>query len=317
MGHPCPSEGMNTLQEWGLEKYSQSAAKKALNHNTKHVIKEGGRAGKALMINTDKLISTVQVLGVAGGAAKAAQAISVTTGIMSALFLALDVFFLAKDSHELRKGTKTKFASKIREVCKNLQDGLLELNKVKTQLQKTMDGIEVEEFEEIEEVKVEVEDDFLSDPKKLAELEQELDIIEEKLDKKDEVQPKKSKESEKGIFKLKKEKREKKSVKEKEELEEKKDKEKMENNAKKEGNKEGDMGESMLESKLEKIPDGETKQVKETSIKIVLEEQLEKGSKKVKETENQITVRKEKKHDALPGVSRLLLTLYPQLARWD
>uniref|UniRef100_A0A3B4TT06 Apolipoprotein L domain containing 1a n=1 Tax=Seriola dumerili TaxID=41447 RepID=A0A3B4TT06_SERDU len=111
----------------------------ALNHNIKHVMKEGGRAGKALMINTDKLISTVQVLGAAGGAAKAAQAISVTTGVMSALFLALDVFFLAKDSHELRKGAKTKFATKIREVCKDLQDGLLELNKVKTQLQKTMD----------------------------------------------------------------------------------------------------------------------------------------------------------------------------------
>ncbi|XP_077372037.1 uncharacterized protein LOC144015667 isoform X5 [Festucalex cinctus] len=176
-------EGIDTLQEWDFEKYSQSAAKKALNHNIKHVVKEGGRAGKALMINTDKLISTVQVLGAGAGAAKAAQAISVTTGVMSALFLALDVFFLAKDSHELRKGAKTKFASKIRDVCKELQDGLLELNKVKTQLQKTMDGIEVEEYEEIEEVEVEVDDDLESDPKKLAELEQELDLMEEKLDK--------------------------------------------------------------------------------------------------------------------------------------
>uniref|UniRef100_A0A8D3DPI2 Apolipoprotein L domain containing 1a n=1 Tax=Scophthalmus maximus TaxID=52904 RepID=A0A8D3DPI2_SCOMX len=118
-------------------KYSQSAARKAMNHNIKHVMKEGGRAGKALMINTDKLISTVQVLGAAGGAAKAAQAISVTTGVMSALFLALDVFFLAKDSHELRKGAKTKFAAKIRDVCKDLQGGLLELNKIKTQLKIT------------------------------------------------------------------------------------------------------------------------------------------------------------------------------------
>lgn len=175
---------MDTLQEWDFEKYSQSAAKKALNHNIKHVMKEGGRAGKALMINTDKLISTVQILGTAGGAAKAVQAISVTTGVMSALFLALDVFFLAKDSHELRKGAKTKFANKIRDVCKELQDGLLELNKVKTQLQKTMDGIEVEEYEEIEEVEVEVDEDLASDPKKLAELEQELDLMEEKLDKK-------------------------------------------------------------------------------------------------------------------------------------
>ncbi|XP_061653062.1 uncharacterized protein LOC133488768 isoform X3 [Phyllopteryx taeniolatus] len=189
-------EGIDTLQEWDFEKYSQSAAKKALNHNIKHVVKEGGRAGKALMINTDKLISTVQVLGAGAGAAKAAQAISVTTGVMSALFLALDVFFLAKDSHELRKGAKTKFASKIRDVCKELQDGLLELNKVKTQLQKTMDGIEVEEYEEIEEVEVEVDDDLESDPKKLAELEQELDLLEEKLDKRIEEGKNVEKESE-------------------------------------------------------------------------------------------------------------------------
>lgn len=177
---------MDTLQEWDFDKYSQSAAKKALNHNIKHVMKEGGRAGKALMINTDKLISTVQILGTAGGAAKAVQAISVTTGVMSALFLALDVFFLAKDSHELRKGAKTKFANKIRDVCKELQDSLLELNKVKTQLQKTMDGIEVEEYEEIHEVEVEVDDDLASDPKKLAALEQELDLLDEKLNKKTE-----------------------------------------------------------------------------------------------------------------------------------
>ncbi|KAK1879588.1 Apolipoprotein L3 [Dissostichus eleginoides] len=204
--------GMATLQEWDFEKYSQSAAKKAMNHNLKHVMKEGGRAGKALMINTDKLISTVQVLGVAGGAAKAAQAISVTTGVMSGLFLALDVFFLAKDSHELRKGAKTKFATKIRDVCKELQDGLLDLNKVKTQLQKTMDGIEVEEFEEIVEVEEEVDDEFESDPKKLAELEQELDLMEEKLDKKVEEQ-KKIKEVEKES--VNKEKKEEKSVSEK------------------------------------------------------------------------------------------------------
>ncbi|XP_061587915.1 nucleolar protein dao-5-like [Cololabis saira] len=194
-------EGMDTLQELDFEKYTQSAAKKAMNHNIKHVMKEGGRAGKALMINTDKLIRTVQVLSAASGAAKAVQVISVSTGVMSALFLALDVFFLAKESHDLRKGAKTKFAAKIRDVCKDLQDGLLELNKVKVQLQKTMDGIEVEEYEEIEEVEVEVEDDFESDPKKLAELEQELDLIGEKLDKKDELEQK-SKEPEREFFKF-------------------------------------------------------------------------------------------------------------------
>ncbi|XP_024143696.1 uncharacterized protein LOC112155897 isoform X3 [Oryzias melastigma] len=158
-------EGMETLEEWNFEKYAESISKKHLNQNVKHVMKEGGRAGKALAINAESLISTVQVLSVAGGAAKAAQAISVTTGVMSGLFLALDVFFLAKDSMELKKGAKTEFATKIREVCKDLQDGLLELNRIKEQLQKTMDGIEVE-------VEVEDEEMLKSDMKKLTELEE-------------------------------------------------------------------------------------------------------------------------------------------------
>ncbi|XP_026151193.1 apolipoprotein L6-like isoform X2 [Mastacembelus armatus] len=138
-------EGMEMLEEWNFENYAESISQKYLNHNVKHVMKEGGRAGKALVINTENLINTVQVLSVAGGAAKAAQVMSVTTGVMSGLFLALDVFFLAKDSMELKKGAKTEFAAKIREVCKELKDGLLELNHIKKQLQKIMDGIEDEE----------------------------------------------------------------------------------------------------------------------------------------------------------------------------
>ncbi|XP_056598601.1 apolipoprotein L3-like, partial [Triplophysa dalaica] len=160
----CLWEGINTLQEWNLKEYFESLANSRLQRNIKHVVKEGGRTGKALMINTEKLISTVKVLAVAGGAAQAAKAISVTTGVVSALFLALDVFFLAKDSNELRKGAKTKFASKIREVC--------------CELQKTMDGIEVEEYDK----QGEVEDDH-QDPIKLAQLEQELDQLEEKLER--------------------------------------------------------------------------------------------------------------------------------------
>lgn len=85
---------MNTLQEWDFKEYSESVVNTRLSRNIKHVMKEGGRAGKALMINTERLISTVKVLGVAGGAAKAVRAISITTGVMSTLFLALDVFFL-------------------------------------------------------------------------------------------------------------------------------------------------------------------------------------------------------------------------------
>lgn len=263
-----------------------------MNHNIKHVMKEGGRAGKALMINTNQLVSTVQVLGRAGGIAKAAQAISVTTGVMSALFLALDVFFLAKDSHELRKGAKTKFATKIREVCKDLQDGLLELNRVKTQLQKTMDGIEVEEFEEVEEVEVEVEDDLVSNPKKLAELEQELDLLEEKVDKKVVEVEKKGKEMEKENSKIKKVKKEEKSIKEKDEKE-KKEKSLKGKDEEKEKKQEdsNDKDKEKCKSK-EKMPDEEKEEKNKASgktAKEVLKQQSQKESKQDKNTKNRIT----------------------------
>ncbi|KAF3698680.1 Apolipoprotein L domain-containing protein 1 Vascular early response gene protein [Channa argus] len=286
-------EGMDTLQEWDFEQYSQSAAKKALNHSVKHVVREGGRAGKELVINTDKLISTVHVLGAAGGAAKAAQVISLTTGIMSALFLALDVFFLAKDSHELRKGAKTKFAAKIREVCKDLQDGVLELNKVKTQLQKTMDGIEVEEYEEIEEVEVEVEYDLEWDLKKLAKLEEELDLMEEKLDKKVAEEQKKSEEMGKDNVKFK----GKKEKKTKEHGDGEKKDRKDESSAKKEGKKEQGEVKNKIESTLEKVPDETEKSVKAATG--VVEEQPQKENQKDKESEdsgtNTKTVEKDKK----------------------
>ncbi|XP_036439223.1 uncharacterized protein si:cabz01007802.1 isoform X2 [Colossoma macropomum] len=151
--------GMETLEEWNFEQYMDSISKRAMNRNVKHVMKEGGRAGKALLINTESLVSTVQVLGAAGGAAKAAQAITVASGVMSGLFLALDVFFLAKDSMELRKGAKTEFAAKIRDVCKELQDGLLELRKIKEQLEAIMEDAEEEEEEEEEDGDAEEEEE--------------------------------------------------------------------------------------------------------------------------------------------------------------
>ncbi|KAM8897928.1 uncharacterized protein apold1b isoform 2-T3 [Spinachia spinachia] len=149
-------EGMELLEEWNFEAYAENISKKHLNQNVKHVMKEGGRAGKALVINTESLINTVQVLSAAGGAAKAAQVMSVTTGVMSGLFLALDLFFLAKDAKELKEGAKTEFAAKIREVCQDLQDGLLELNRIKEQLQRTIDGSEVEQVEDEEMLKTEL-----------------------------------------------------------------------------------------------------------------------------------------------------------------
>ncbi|XP_048114580.1 uncharacterized protein LOC125304380 isoform X2 [Alosa alosa] len=261
-------EGMNTLDEWDFQKYADSVAKKHMTRNIKHVMKEGGRAGKALMINTDRLISTVQVLSVAGGAAKAARAISVTTGVMSALFLAVDIFFLAKYSHELRKGAKTKFASKIRDVCKELQSGLLELNKVKCQLQKTMDGIEVEAYEE-EDEEEEDDDDLESDPVKLAQLEEELDQLEEELDKRVLEEPSISTETEKEGKSKKRRGKETKSEKEKNESE------------MKEGMTESELMEEDKRSVKSEYGDLE-KQVKEKKEEVH-------GEKKVEKTEAELT----------------------------
>ncbi|XP_056431715.1 uncharacterized protein LOC130370074 isoform X6 [Gadus chalcogrammus] len=164
-------DGMEALEAWDFETYAEVITRSHLNQNVKHVVKEGGRAGKALLINTESLVSTIQVLSVSGVAAKAAQVMSVTTGVMSGLFLALDVFFLAKDSMELKKGAKTEFAVKIREVCQELQGGLLELNRIKEQLQKTMDGIEVEAEGEGGDDEGQ-EEELRSSVKKLIELEE-------------------------------------------------------------------------------------------------------------------------------------------------
>lgn len=128
-----------------------------MNRNVKHVMKEGGRAGKALLINAESLASTVQVLSTAGGVAKATQVLSIASGVMSGLFLALDVFFLARDSRDLHKGAKTKFAAKIRDVCKELLDGLVELKKIKKQLQAIMNDAEEEEGEDDDEEEEEEE----------------------------------------------------------------------------------------------------------------------------------------------------------------
>lgn len=136
------------MEECNFQQYMDSISKRAMNKNVKHVVKEGGRAGKALLINAESLASTVQMLSTAGGVAKATQVLSIASGVMSGLFLALDVFFLAKDSRELHKGAKTKFAAKIRDVCKELLDGLIELKRIKEQLQTIVNDAEDEEEEE-------------------------------------------------------------------------------------------------------------------------------------------------------------------------
>lgn len=49
----------------------------------------------------------------------------------------MDIYFVAKDSKELKKGAKSEFAAKIREVATQLHDGLVELNSIREELQST------------------------------------------------------------------------------------------------------------------------------------------------------------------------------------
>ena len=49
----------------------------------------------------------------------------------------MDIYFVAKDSKELKKGAKSEFAAKIREVATQLHDGLVELNGLRDELQST------------------------------------------------------------------------------------------------------------------------------------------------------------------------------------
>lgn len=95
-------------------------------------------AGKAVLINANEITRFTQITMATGGtAARAVQVAAMATGILTGLFIAMDVYFVAKDSHELRKGAKSEFAKKIREVAEQLHQGLVELNIIREELQCT------------------------------------------------------------------------------------------------------------------------------------------------------------------------------------
>lgn len=68
-------------------------------------------------------------------AARAVQIASMATGVLTGLFVVMDIYFVSKDSKELKKGAKSEFAAKIREVAQQLHDGLVELNSIHQELQ--------------------------------------------------------------------------------------------------------------------------------------------------------------------------------------
>lgn len=100
------------------------------------IYEDGIMAGKAVLINANEITRFTQITMATGGtAARAVQVAAMATGILTGLFVAMDVYFVAKDSHELRKGAKSEFAKKIREVAEQLHQGLVELNIIREELQ--------------------------------------------------------------------------------------------------------------------------------------------------------------------------------------
>ncbi|GAA6072239.1 apolipoprotein L1 isoform X1, partial [Tachysurus ichikawai] len=100
------------------------------------IYEDGAMAGKAVLINANEITRFTKITMTTGAtAARAVQVAAMATGILTGLFVAMDVYFVAKDSHELRKGAKSELAQKIREVVEQLHRGLVELNIIREELQ--------------------------------------------------------------------------------------------------------------------------------------------------------------------------------------
>lgn len=103
-----------------------------------NLYEDGAMAGKAILTNANEIMRVMQIANVAGTtAARAVQIASISTGVLTGLFVGMDIYFVAKDSHELKNGAKSEFAAKIREVAEQLQEGLMELNIIRDELRMT------------------------------------------------------------------------------------------------------------------------------------------------------------------------------------
>lgn len=108
-----------------------------------NIYEDGAMAGKAILSNANEIMRVMQVANAAGTtAARAVQIASISTGVLTGLFVGMDIYFVAKDSHELKKGAKSEFAAKIREVAEQLHEGLVELNSIREELQLSNAGNE-------------------------------------------------------------------------------------------------------------------------------------------------------------------------------
>uniref|UniRef100_A0A8C8EWJ4 Apolipoprotein L, 1 n=1 Tax=Oncorhynchus tshawytscha TaxID=74940 RepID=A0A8C8EWJ4_ONCTS len=130
-------QGIESLRRFDLMKMKKHAYNRDFP-GLNNIYEDGAMAGKAILINANEIMRVVQIANVAGStAARAVQIASMATGVLTGLFVGMDIYFVAKDSKELKKGAKSEFAAKIREVATQLHDGLVELNGIRVELQST------------------------------------------------------------------------------------------------------------------------------------------------------------------------------------
>lgn len=134
-------QGIENLRRFDLLKMKKNAYNQDFPALTSQFYEDGAMAGKAILINANEIMRVVQIANVAGStAARAVQIASMATGVLTGLFVGMDIYFVAKDSKELKKGAKSEFAAKIREVATQLHDGLVELNTIREELHSTTPG---------------------------------------------------------------------------------------------------------------------------------------------------------------------------------
>ncbi|XP_077414874.1 apolipoprotein L1 isoform X2 [Vanacampus margaritifer] len=131
-------QGIENLRRFDLIKMKNNAYNREFPVLSSSFYEDGAMAGKAILINANEIMRVVQIANVAGStAARAVQIASMATGVLTGLFVGMDIYFVAKDSKELKKGAKSEFAGKIREVATQLHEGLVELNTIREELQCT------------------------------------------------------------------------------------------------------------------------------------------------------------------------------------
>ncbi|XP_056598567.1 apolipoprotein L1 isoform X3 [Triplophysa dalaica] len=135
-------QGITNLRKFNLNRVKKHAYNQDFP-GFDNIYEDGAMAGKAILSNANEIMRVMQVANAAGTtAARAVQIASISTGVLTGLFVGMDIYFVAKDSHELKKGAKSEFAAKIREVAEQLHEGLVELNSIREELQLSNAGNE-------------------------------------------------------------------------------------------------------------------------------------------------------------------------------